>query len=368
MAQNPHRDRQPSARSTSPPTAIGARRPQRSLQNFRIGGERMPIADRARARHRQAGRGGDQPRRSARSTRGAPAPSSAPRSEVIDGKLDDHFPLVVWQTGSGTQTNMNVNEVIANRANESARRQARREGAGASQRSRQHEPVVERLLPDRDAYRGGRWKSRKRCCRRWRICTPRCERKAKAFAQHRQDRPHPYAGCDAADARPGIFRLRRAGANRHRARIEAAMRHLYPLAQGGTAVGTGLNSQAEFAEPFARRVAEITKLPFVSAPNKFEALAAHDAYVFVHGALERGRDRPVQDRQRHPPARLRPALGPRRIDPAGERARLLDHAGQGQPDPERGADHGVLPGVRQSHHDHRRRRARAISSSTSTSR
>ena len=75
--------------------------------------------------------------------------------EVIDGKLDDHFPLVVWQTGSGTQTNMNLNEVIANRANEIARRQTRRQEAGSSQRSRQHEPVVERLIPDRDAYRRG---------------------------------------------------------------------------------------------------------------------------------------------------------------------------------------------------------------------
>ena len=76
--------------------------------------------------------------------------------EVIDGKLDDHFPLVVWQTGSGTQTNMNVNEVIAARANEMLGGKRGDKVAGASQRSRQHEPVVERLLPDRDAYRGGR--------------------------------------------------------------------------------------------------------------------------------------------------------------------------------------------------------------------
>ena len=94
------------------------------------------------------------------------------------------------------------------------------------------------------------------------------------------------------------------------------MKDLYPLAQGGTAVGTGLNSKPKFAKSFARHVAALTKMPFTSAPNKFEALASNDAYVFVHGANQFGGDRAVQDRQRHPPAGLRPALRPRRTDPA----------------------------------------------------
>ena len=117
---------------------------ERSRQNFRIGQDRMPIAIvhalgivklAAAQTNRELG---------LLDARRAGAIIRAAR-EVIEGKLDDHFPLVVWQTGSGTQTNMNLNEVIANRANEIARRQARRQGTGASQRSRQHEPVVERL-------------------------------------------------------------------------------------------------------------------------------------------------------------------------------------------------------------------------------
>ena len=127
------------------------------------------------------------------------------------------------------------------------------------------------------------------------------------------------------------------------------------LAQGGTAVGTGLNAPVGFAEKVAERIAAITGLPFTTAPNKFEALAAHDAMVFSHGAHQHGRRLAVQDRQRHPPARLRPALGPRRAGAAGERARLVDHAGQGQPDPVRGADHGLHPGLRQQRRDHLRR-------------
>ena len=150
--------------------------------------------------------------------------------------------------------------------------------------------------------------------------------------------------------------------------MRLALKQLYPLAQGGTAVGTGLNAKPRFAALFAK------------TRRRDHAAALHQRAEQVRGArlarrlrvrarrAQRARHRPVQDRQRHPPARLRAALGPRRTDPAGERARLLDHAGQGQSDPVRGADHGVLPGVRQSDHDHASARARAISSSTSTSR
>ena len=210
-------------------------------------------------------------------------------------------------------------------------------------------------FPDRHAYRGGGGDRPSARSRRSAHLQDALQKKAKEFAAHRQDRPHAYAGCDAADARPGILRLCRAGEGRHRRACGWRLKQLYPLAQGGTAVGTGLNAKPQFAKLFAKRVAEITRLPFVTAPNKFEALAAHDAYVFAHGALNAVGDRAVQDRQRHPPARLGPALRTGRTDPAGERARLLDHAGQGQSDPVRGADDGVLPGVRQPHHDHRRR-------------
>ena len=203
--------------------------------------------------------------------------------EVIDGKLDDHFPLVVWQTGSGTQTNMNLNEVIANRANEllggelGAKTPVHpNDHVNMSQSSNDAFPtamhiaaamgIVGDLIPAlSELHRALR-------------------KKEKAFAHivkigrtHTQDATPLTLGQEfsgyAAQVESGIARLR------------VAVKDLYPLAQGGTAVGTGLNSKPKFAKAFARHVAKITKLRFTSAPNKFEALAANDAYVFAHGAI-----------------------------------------------------------------------------------
>ena len=264
--------------------------------------------------------------------------------EVIEGKLDDHFPLVVWQTGSGTQTNMNLNEVIANRANEmlggklGAKEPVHpNDHVNMSQSSNDSFPtamhiaaagrIIADLIPAlSELHRELR-------------------KKEKAFAKivkigrtHTQDATPLTLGQEfsgyAAQVESGIARLR------------IAVKDLFPLAQGGTAVGTGLNSKPRFAKLFARHVAKITKLPFTSAPNKFEALASNDAYV--HGAWrdQFGGDRPVQDRQRHSPAGLGPAFRSRRIDPAGKRTGLVDHARQGQPDPVRSDDDGLLSGVR----------------------
>ena len=119
---------------------------------------------------------------------------------------------------------------------------------------------------------------------------------------------------------------------------------LYELALGGTAVGTGLNAHPEFAVRVAKQIAELTGLPFVTAPNKFPALAGHEPLVFASGALKTLADRPDEDRQRHPLARVRPALRARRADHPRERARLVDHARQGEPDAVRGADDGLRAG------------------------
>ena len=204
--------------------------------------------------------------------------------EIIDGKLDDQFPLVVWQTGSGTQTNMNVNEVIANRANE---RLGGKLGAKSpihpndhvnmSQSSNDSFPtamhiaaareIVERLIPALTHLQAA------------------LDAKTKAFASivkigrtHTQDATPLTLGQEfsgyAAQVKSGI------------ARVRAGLKELYPLAQGGTAVGTGLNAKRQFAKLFAKKVANDTGLPFVSAPNKFEALASHAALVFAHGALD----------------------------------------------------------------------------------
>src|SRR5215218_1785657 len=203
--------------------------------------------------------------------------------EVIDGKLDDHFPLVVWQTGSGTQTNMNVNEVIANRANELL---GGKPGAKApvhpndhvnmSQSSNDCFPTAMHIAAADEIAR---------------LLNPALahlhealQKKTKEFAAivkigrtHTQDATPLTLGQEfsgyAAQVKNAIVRVR------------IGLKQLYPLAQGGTAVGTGLNAHPQFARLFARRAAAITRLPFTTAPNKFEALASHDAYVFAHGTL-----------------------------------------------------------------------------------
>src|ERR1700738_2433820 len=255
---------------------------ERSRQNFRIGQDRMPMAViralgivklAAAETNRELGLI-DQ--RRARAIIGA-------AREVIDGKLDDHFPLVVWQTGSGTQTNMNLNEVIANRANEmlggelGAKKPVHpNDHVNMSQSSNDSFPtamhiaaaegITANLIPALSELHGA------------------LRKKEKAFTHivkigrtHTQDATPLTLGQEfsgyAAQVESGIARLR------------VAVRDLYPLALGGTAVGTGLNSKPKFARAFARHVAKITKLPFTSAANKFEALASNDACVFVHGAI-----------------------------------------------------------------------------------
>ena len=203
--------------------------------------------------------------------------------DVIEGKLNDHFPLVVWQTGSGTQSNMNANEVIANRAIEILggvigskdpvhpndhvnRAQSSNDTFPTAMHIAAVEEVVNKLLPDLGHLQKA------------------LDKKAMDWAEiikigrtHCQDATPLTLGQEfsgyATQIANGIER------------IKAALPRLKALAQGGTAVGTGLNTQKGFAEKFAAHVAEITDIDFITAPNKFEALAAHDAYVEMSGAL-----------------------------------------------------------------------------------
>ena len=204
--------------------------------------------------------------------------------EVARGDLDNQFPLVIWQTGSGTQSNMNANEVIAGPRQRDADRQARRQGAGPPQRPCQQGPVVERQLPDRDARRRGARGPRCGCCRRSRRSTrgsptrrKRWDRSVKIGRTHLQDATPLTLGQEfsgyAAQIEDCI------------ARVEDVMPRLLRLAQGGTAVGTGLNAPKGFAEAFAKEIANLTQLPFTSAPNKFAELAAHDTLVELSGVL-----------------------------------------------------------------------------------
>ncbi|MDQ2765287.1 MAG: class II fumarate hydratase, partial [Pseudomonadota bacterium] len=255
---------------------------ERSLRNFKIGWEKQPapivralgIVKRAAAETNMALGKLD------------PAIGEAivaASQEVVDGKLDAHFPLAVWQTGSGTQSNMNANEVIANRAIE---RLGGSLGSKAPVHPNDHvnlsqssndsypsamhiaasEEVVHLLLPALRELRNAlndkaqAWK-----------------RIVKIGRTHTQDATPLTLGQEFS----GYVQQVENGI----ARIEMTLPMLMQLAQGGTAVGTGLNAPIGFAEAVAQKIAQITGLPFTSAPNKFEALAAHDAVVFTHGAI-----------------------------------------------------------------------------------
>jgi fumarate hydratase class II len=255
----------------------------RSLMNFKIGGDRFP---------REMIRALGIVKKAAALTNKELGTLSAEKAdlilkaadEVIEGKLDDHFPLVVWQTGSGTQSNMNANEVISNRAIELAggeigskkpvhpnddvnKAQSSNDTfptamhiAAAEQVNKKLIPMVEKL---RDTLKA----------------------KSESFNDIiKIGRTH------LMDAVPLTLGQEFSGyvqqLDNDLKRIKLSLEGIYELALGGTAVGTGLNTHPEFAVTVAKHVAELTGLPFVTAPNKFESLAAHDALVFGSGALK----------------------------------------------------------------------------------
>jgi len=255
---------------------------QRSLGNFKIGWEKQPlpvvralgIVKRAAAETNMAlGHLDD--------TIGNAIVQAA--QEVIEGKLDEHFPLVVWQTGSGTQSNMNANEVISNRAIEilggekgSKKPVHPNDHVNMSQSSNDTYPtamhiacaeeIVHRLLPALQQLRNAlndkahAWKSI-----------------IKIGRTHTQDATPLTLGQEFS----GYMQQVENGIER----VEMTLPKLMQLAQGGTAVGTGLNAPVGFDRMVAECIARITQMPFKTAPNKFEALAAHDAMVFSHGAI-----------------------------------------------------------------------------------
>ena len=256
---------------------------QRSLGNFKIGWEKQPLSVvRALGIVKQAAARANMDLGQLDPALGKAIEAAA--QEVIDGKLNDHFPLVVWQTGSGTQSNMNANEVISNRAIEmlggvmgSKKPVHPNDHVNMSQSSNDTYPtamhiacaeqIVHHLLPA------------------LRHLHAALEKKVADFAHiikigrtHTQDATPLTLGQEfsgyAAQVASSIKR------------IELTLPGLCELAQGGTAVGTGLNAPIGFAEKVADEIARITGLPFVTAPNKFEALAANDAIVHAHGTLK----------------------------------------------------------------------------------
>jgi len=256
---------------------------QRSLENFKIGSERFPrefirafgiVKQAAAAVNAELGV----------LDKGLAEVIQKAAQEVIDGKLDDHFPLVVWQTGSGTQTNMNVNEVISNRAIEMLggvlgskkpvhpndhvnKSQSTNDAFPTAMHIAAAEQIVHRLLPSLRALRDA------------------LDEKSKAFAHiikigrtHLQDATPLTLGQEFSGYVAQLDYGIRA--------CERVLPRLYELALGGTAVGTGINAPKDFAVKVAAAIAERTGLPFVTAPNKFEALAAHDAIVEASGVLK----------------------------------------------------------------------------------
>ncbi|MEM7289132.1 MAG: class II fumarate hydratase, partial [Pseudomonadota bacterium] len=255
----------------------------RSMINFPIGSETMPRAlvhalgvikqAAARTNHKQG--------KLDQTIAGA---INKAAGEVAKGLLDDHFPLVVWQTGSGTQSNMNANEVIANRAIEilggeigSKDPVHPNDHCNMSQSSNDTFPTAMHIAAAREIS--------DQLVPALKHLHDVIEAKSEQWSDivkigrtHTQDATPLTLGQEfsgyAAQIELGI------------ARIETAKADLLFLAQGGTAVGTGLNTAVGFDTLFAEEVAKITGLPFETAPNKFQALAAHDAYVFVHGAID----------------------------------------------------------------------------------
>ncbi|MDZ7360118.1 MAG: class II fumarate hydratase [candidate division KSB1 bacterium] len=204
--------------------------------------------------------------------------------EVISGKLDDHFPLVVWQTGSGTQTNMNANEVISNRAIEMAG------GKMGSKKPIHPNDDVNKAQSSNDTFPAAMHIAAVHEIHRRLIpmvtqLRDTLAQKAEAFKNIiKIGRTH------LMDAVPLTLGQEFSGyvtqLDHGLKRIEMVLPHLYELALGGTAVGTGLNTHPQFAVKSAAKIAELTGYPFVSAENKFEALAAHDAMVMTSGALK----------------------------------------------------------------------------------
>lgn len=255
---------------------------QRSLHNFRIGTERMPI-EIVRALGLIKRASAEVNRQLGSLDRKRAAAIAAVAQDIADGKLDEHFPLSVWQTGSGTQTNMNVNEVIANAANLKL-------GGTLGAKSPIHpNDHVNMSQSSNDSiptamHIGAAMEIERRLKPALAHLHEALDKKARQFAKIvKIGRTHTM---DATPITLGQeFSGYAAQVKSALARLTQAQRELYPLAQGGTAVGTGLNSKPQFAKAVARRLARLTKLPFVSATNKFEHMAGHDAYVFVHGAI-----------------------------------------------------------------------------------
>jgi fumarate hydratase class II len=255
---------------------------QRSLENFKIGWEKQPLAIvRALGVIKRASAETNMALGQLDKKLGEAIVKAA--QEVIDGKLNDEFPLVVWQTGSGTQSNMNANEVISNRAIELLG------GEKGSKKPVHPNDHVNMSQSSNDTYPTAMHIAAAEAIGRELIPALKHLRDALASKQDEFRDIIKIGRTHTQDATPITLGQEFSGYVTQVAngieRLEQSLPKLMQLAQGGTAVGTGLNAPVGFAEKVAARIATITGLSFTSAPNKFEALAAHDAMIFAHGAI-----------------------------------------------------------------------------------
>jgi fumarate hydratase class II len=256
---------------------------QRSLEHFKISGERMPrdlILALAQVKKAAALVNLDLGVLDEKKTRAIVAAAD----EVLAGRHDDEFPLVVWQTGSGTQTNMNMNEVLANRASELLG------GPRGEGRLVHPNDDVNKGQSSNDVFPTAMHVAAAHALRARLVPAVADLREALATRAEAFRGIVKIGRTHLQDATPLTLGQEFSGyvsqLDHGRAHVEAALPHLCELALGGTAVGTGLNAHPQFAVRVAAKLAELTGHPFVTAPNKFEALATHDALVHAHGALK----------------------------------------------------------------------------------
>jgi len=317
---------------------------KRSLVNFAIGDQRMPpdllhaLAQSKKAAPRVNDRNGDLPADIARLIEQA-------ADEVLDGQHDDQFPLVVWQTGSGTQSNMNANEVIAGRANELAgnkrggknpvhpndhvnRSQSSNDCFPTAMSIAAVQAVNQHLLPALRELSGGLAE-----------LSARHVKLVKTGRTHMMDATPITFGQEVSAFIAQLDYAERA--------IRSALPAVCELAQGGTAVGTGLNSPHGFGEAIASELAALSGLPFVTAPNKFAALSGHEPLTTLHGALKTLAVALMKIANDLRLLGSGPRAGLAEVKLEGQRTGLFDHARQGQPGNSGSHGNGCRSGHRQ---------------------
>ena len=312
---------------------------QRSLEHFRISTEKMPVSlIQALALTKRAAAKVNQDLGLLDAEKATAIINAA--DEVLAGKHPDEFPLAIWQTGSGTQSNMNMNEVLANRASELLG------GVRGMERKIHPNDDVNKSQSSNDVFPTAMHVAaviaiREQLIPQLNVLKSTLNEKAQAFRDivkigrtHLQDATPLTLGQEISG---WVAML-----EHNLKHIDNSLPHLAELALGGTAVGTGLNTHPEYAVRVAEELAKITGQPFVTAPNKFEALATcPGAYPW---RAERAGGLADENRQRRALAGLRPALRHRRNQHSGKRAGQLHYAGQSEPDPVRSHDHAVLSG------------------------